>query len=198
MHTDIQVMVRIGVHLLWAWPLGKALRTASGMFFHTWTIYKQNKLWKALRTASGMLFHTWTIYKQNKLLNNLQTKQTAESFEDTEWHAVPYLNSPRTKQTGESFEDTEWHVVPYLNNLQTKQTAESFEDTEWHAVPYLNTELSTNQPTELHTWAVSRPVYPYGFAVIPMDSDLKFRCYTSWVKNYGHCPIFPFLHFKLQ
>ena len=38
---------------------------------------------------------------------------------------------------------------------------------------------------------MTRPVYPYGFAVIPMDSDLKFRCYTGWVKNYGHCPIFP-------
>ena len=43
-----------------------------------------------------------------------------------------------------------------------------------------------------------RPVYPYGFAVIPTDSDLKFRCYTHWVKNYGHCPIFPFPHFKLE
>ena len=36
----------------------------------------------------------------------------------------------------------------------------------------------------------TRPVYPYGFAVIPTDSDLKFRCYARWVKNYGHCPIF--------
>ena len=44
----------------------------------------------------------------------------------------------------------------------------------------------------------SRPVYPYSFAVIPMDSDLKFRCYAGWVKNYGHCPIFPFPHFKLE
>ena len=44
----------------------------------------------------------------------------------------------------------------------------------------------------------SRPVYPYGFAVIPTDSDLKFRCYARWVKNYGHCPIFPFPHFKLE
>ena len=43
-----------------------------------------------------------------------------------------------------------------------------------------------------------RPVYPYGFAVIPTDSDLKFRCYPRWVKNYGHCPIFPFPHFKLE
>ena len=44
----------------------------------------------------------------------------------------------------------------------------------------------------------NRPVYPYGFAIIPTDSDLKFRCYAGWVKNYGHCPIFPFLHFKLE
>ena len=43
-----------------------------------------------------------------------------------------------------------------------------------------------------------RPVYPYGFAVIPMDSDLKFHCYAGWVKNYGHCLIFPFPHFKLE
>ena len=43
-----------------------------------------------------------------------------------------------------------------------------------------------------------RPVYPYGFAVIPTDSDLKFRCYAGWVRNYDHCPIFPFPHFKLE
>ena len=36
------------------------------------------------------------------------------------------------------------------------------------------------------------PVYPYGYAIIPTDSDLKFRCYAGWVRNYGHCPIFPF------
>ena len=50
----------------------------------------------------------------------------------------------------------------------------------------------------IHWWVlmVCRPVYPYGFAVIPTDSDLKFRCYAGWVKNYGHCPIFPFPHFK--
>ena len=41
-----------------------------------------------------------------------------------------------------------------------------------------------------------RPVYPYGFAIIPTDSDLKFRCYAGWVKNDGHRPIFPFPHFK--
>ena len=49
----------------------------------------------------------------------------------------------------------------------------------------------------LKSW-VCRPVYPYGFAVIPTDSDLEFRCYAGWVKNYGHCPIFPFPHFKLE
>ena len=46
--------------------------------------------------------------------------------------------------------------------------------------------------------ACIRPVYPYGFAIIPTDSDLKFRCYAGWVKNHGHCPIFPFPHFKLE
>ena len=46
--------------------------------------------------------------------------------------------------------------------------------------------------------SVCRPVYPYGFTVIPMDSDLKFRCYAGWVKNYGRCPIFPFPQFKLE
>ena len=45
---------------------------------------------------------------------------------------------------------------------------------------------------------VPRPVYPSGFAIIPTDSDLRFCCYAGWVKNYGHCPIFPFSHFKLE
>ena len=45
---------------------------------------------------------------------------------------------------------------------------------------------------------ISRPVYPYGFAVIPMDSDIKLSCYAGWVKNYGHCPIIPFPYFKLE
>ena len=27
-----------------------------------------------------------------------------------------------------------------------------------------------------------RPVYPYGFAVIPTDSDPIFRCYAGWIK----------------
>ena len=51
----------------------------------------------------------------------------------------------------------------------------------------------TGGAKSLHTERESsRPVYPYGFAVIPTDSDLKFRSYAGWVKNYGHCPIFPF------
>ena len=53
-------------------------------------------------------------------------------------------------------------------------------------------------PTNTCRCVCTRPVYPYGFAVIPTDSDLKFCCYTGWVKNYSHCPIFPFPHFKLE
>ena len=43
-----------------------------------------------------------------------------------------------------------------------------------------------------------KSVYPYSFAIIPTDSDLKFCCYAGWVKNYSHCLIFPFPHFKLE
>ena len=50
----------------------------------------------------------------------------------------------------------------------------------------------------VYPYGFAVPVYPYGFAVTPTDSDLKFRSYTGWVRNYGHCPIFPFPRFKLE
>ena len=37
-----------------------------------------------------------------------------------------------------------------------------------------------------------RPVYPYGFDVIPTDSDLKFRCYAGQVKKLWSPSDFPF------
>ena len=33
--------------------------------------------------------------------------------------------------------------------------------------------------TTISLFQIGRPVYPYGFAVIPTDSDHKFRCYAG-------------------
>ena len=60
--------------------LREALRTPSGVLFHTWTIYKQNKLGNALRTPSGMLFHTWTVHKPANQVAHLSCPALAEEL----------------------------------------------------------------------------------------------------------------------
>ena len=77
-------------------------------------------------------------------------------------------------------------------NVVTLCLTDAEMDMRWFRQSYSDTD-SNNDIGHL-----GRPVYPYGFAVIPTDSDLKFHCYAGWVKNYGHCPIFPFPHFKLE
>ena len=70
--------------------------------------------------------------------------------------------------------------------------------TDWHSTVMCFWLQVPPGGAEVTAHVKTRPVYPYGFTIIPMDSDLKFRCYASWVKNYGHCLIFPFPHFKLE
>ena len=159
---------------------GKALRTPSSMLFHTWPIYKQNKLWKALRTASGMLFHTWTIYKQSKLQKALRTLS-----------GILFHTWTIYKQTGESFEDSKWYVVPYLNNLQTKQTAEQSTNKtncgklwgHWVACCSIP-EQSTNKTNWGKLWG-----HRVACCSIPEQSTNKTNCGKLWGHWVACCSI---------